>query len=123
MPSWGIGMVLSAAAVCKEGREPAHVHRGVCIHTRAYASTRDHVCTPCSVCAWNVCVVHTWDAVDVDLILAAVGTLWAPQDDSRSVVNLETTMHVESSTGCVLEKPDVHEEHLCLPDPTAFRER
>lgn len=92
-------------------------------HTRTYASTQGHPCARCSVHARSVCVVHPWDAVDVGLALAAVGMRCTPQPSGNSVVNLETVVHLESITGCVLAKADVYEEHLCFPDPTMFREK
>lgn len=87
------------------------------------ASTQGHPCAPCSVHARSVCVVHPWDAADVGLALAAMGTRGTPQHSSNSAMNLETVVYSESITGCVLAKGDVYEEHLCLPDPTMFRKK
>lgn len=68
----------------------------------------------------GVRVVHAWGTVDMGLVQAAVGTRCTAQ---QALVNLETTMHLESITRWVLEKVDVYEECVCFPDPTTFRER
>lgn len=55
----------------------------------------------------GVRVVHVWGTVDVGLVQAAVRTRCTAQ---QALVNLKTTMHLESITRWVLEKADVYEE-------------
>lgn len=70
------------------------MQRGMCVHMGETTCVHRG--------PWSFGVGHTGDTMDGGLALAAEATLRAPQHNGHSAVNLETMVHVESTTGMFL---------------------